>query len=104
MVVPACSGYSYSFGHTLHAPGPLPEPLRPGTFKTVTDGRWVLHVWAQDHAGNWSKLGYFKFNIDNTAPKIAYTGVSTSTFNPYTGADTLDIRSQQGGQRLGRSR
>ena len=82
------AGYSYSFGHTVHAPRP---ELGHGTTAVMTnagDGRWVLHVWARDNAGNWSGLGFYRFNIDRTAPKVEFAKVAGGTFNPYVSKKT----------------
>ncbi|HEV3310419.1 MAG TPA: L,D-transpeptidase family protein [Chloroflexota bacterium] len=82
------AGYSYSFGRKVHAPRPPAGQSTTGTFKDVPNGKWVLHVWARDVAGNWSALGYYKFNVDHTAPKISYKGLTATMFNPLMGTET----------------
>jgi len=87
------AGYSYSFGHTLHAPRPVMGSATSGSIHNLADGKWVLHVWARDKAGNWSKLGYFVFNIDHTAPKVLFKAVTTNVFDAYVGQEswTFDL-------------
>lgn len=86
------AGYSYSFGKSLRAPRPAMGRAMTGTFRKAPNGRWILHVWARDIAGNWSNLGYFKFNIDNTAPRISYTTVTSGAFNPYGSPETWTFK------------
>jgi hypothetical protein len=85
------AGYSYSFSQKLHAARPAMHGSNMATFAKVPDGHWFLHVWARDVAGNWSRLSVFKFNIDHTAPKIAFKGVTSDHFNPYLGKQTISF-------------
>jgi hypothetical protein len=82
------AGYSYSFGHKLHAPRPPIGQSTSGVFVNAGNGRWYLHVWARDFAGNWSGLGYYRFNIDRTPPKVVFPKVAATNFNPYAGKQT----------------
>ncbi len=90
------AGYSWALGHHLHSARPALGHSTSVTFKHVGDGRWVLHVWSRDAAGNWSRLGYFRFNIERRAPYLWYRSVSTSHFNPYSGPERWTFKLNRG--------
>jgi hypothetical protein len=82
------AGYSFRVDHQT---GGKPGKLTRQTSLTLTnlaDGRWVLHVWARDRAGNWSEAAIYKFNLDTTPPTITFINTSTQDFNPYLGTVT----------------
>jgi hypothetical protein len=68
-------------------PGPLLQQ-NSATFRGLADGKWVLHVWARDRAGNWSGQAIFKLNLDTTPPGIRFLGASAHIFNPYLTTET----------------
>lgn len=82
------AGYSFRVDHqTGGTPGALTQQTSL-TLTNLADGRWVLHLWARDRAGNWSNGTGYKFNLDTTAPKITPISTSTHDFNPYVGVVT----------------
>ncbi len=82
------AGYSFAVGHNTHSPRPPMGTSTSTTFSNLGNGKWVLHVWSRDKAGNWSKLGYYRFNINRQAPKATLFGISRSYYNPYDGKET----------------
>lgn len=86
--VSGIAGFSVRFDHsTTGNPGKVSAP-NSIVMKKLSDGRWVLHVWAQDRAGNWSRAGVYPFNLDTTAPRLRFVSVDNGTYNPYVGKET----------------
>lgn len=82
------AGYSVRVDRTTGGnPGTLTQ--QPSlTLNNLADGRWIVHVWACDRAGNWSEGAIYKLNLDTTPPKITFAGTSAHDFNPYLGPIT----------------
>lgn len=89
------AGYST---HVDHMTGGKPGALTQQTGRTLTnlaDGKWVLHVWARDRAGNWNTGTIYRFNLDTTPPRITFVDTSTHDFNPYLGSMTWRYTTDQ---------
>jgi L,D-transpeptidase catalytic domain len=82
------AGYSYRVDRRADGkPGAL-LPRTSLTLRNLADGKWVLHVWAQDRAGNWSSQAIFKLNLDTTPPRIRFPSSNNHIFNPYVTSQT----------------
>lgn len=81
-------GYSFALNHRAHSARPgLIQSTPSATIRNTRDGRWILHVWARDEVGNWSRAGIYKFNILRRAPQVRFDGLAVKHFNPYTGKE-----------------
>ncbi|HLJ69420.1 MAG TPA: L,D-transpeptidase family protein, partial [Chloroflexota bacterium] len=86
--VSGIAGYSYSIDHRMTGQPSGLTPQQKVTVRNLADGRWVLHVWARDRAGNWSSPALYKFNLDTTPPVIGFVSTSAHVFNPYASSVT----------------
>src|SRR5579884_975911 len=86
------AGFSYTVGHGTDAPRTTLGSSASATLRHLGNGRWVLHVWARDKAGNWSPLAYYPFNINRQAPVAKLEGISRPYYNPFDGKEVWHFK------------